>query len=78
MIMQALSDMCATNSRAAGGDHSATRLAADDAISRLPSVEVELGMKECGRATRGVSRAEVLTRQIVIRSGSNPVAINLQ
>ena len=29
-------------------------------------------MKECGRATRGVSQAEVLTRQIVIPSSSKP------
>ena len=58
--------------------HSATRLVANDAISRLPSVEVEFRMKVCGRTTRGVSRAEVLTRQIVIPSISNPVAINLQ
>ena len=34
--------------------------------TRLPSVEVEFRMGECGRATRGVSRvsrAEVLIRQ---------------
>ena len=35
-------------------------------------------MKECGRATRGVSRAKVLIRQSVIPCGSSPVAINLQ
>ena len=63
MIMQALSDKRATRSRAAGATtqpHGC--MVADDAISRLPSVEVEFRMKECGRATRGVSRAEVLTR----------------
>ena len=60
------------------GDYSATRLIADDAVTRLPSVEVEFRMKECGRATRGVSWAEVLIRQSVIPSGSNPVAISLQ
>ena len=53
-------------------------LVADDAISRLPSVQVEFRMKECGRATRGVSQAEGLTRQSVIPSGASSAAINLQ
>ena len=65
--MQALSDMCVLLIL--------VRLNADDAVTRLPSVEVGFGVEECGQAARGVSRAEALIRQSVIPSGSNPVTI---
>ena len=46
------------------GGYTATRLNADDAVTRLASVKVGERVKECGRAAGGVSRAEVANSSI--------------
>ena len=57
------------------GGYPATRLNADDAVTRLASVKVAGRVNERDRAARGVSRAEALIRRSGILSGSNSVAI---
>ena len=54
-----------------GGGYPATRLNVDDAVTRLTSEKVSGRMNERGRATHGLSRAEVLTRRSAIPSGSS-------
>ena len=46
------------------GGYTATRLNEDDAVTRLASLKVGGRVEECGRAARGLSRAEVANSSI--------------
>ena len=76
IFVQTLSDMCVLlSSVRQGGGYPATRLNVDDAATRLTSEKAGGRMNERGRASHGLSRAEVLTRRSAIPSGSNSGAI---
>ena len=78
MIMQALSDNVLLGPVRQEATTQPCGWVADDALSRLSSVRVEIRMAECGGATRGVSQPEGLIRQSVIPSGSSSAAIDMQ